>query len=499
MELQISSPVPALQGPAAAAGAATLRPRTEPRPAERLYLSMCRAVETPLALLLLLAAFVGTNLVRAPGGFDDFLALRVTVKNLLLILGFSLAWRLASAGFGVYRWHHVRTKRGEAIRVFGLCTSMSGLALIFPMISVTGAFGYLTVVCFWLTSISVLLGVRVFFRSLAARNVAPVRDVLIVGSGPRALELFERMAEEAEDRRVVGFVDAVDATASDLVRRRLLGGLGELEGLLMHRAIDEVIIALPMKSCYTEIQEVIRVCQRVGVRARYLADIFEHVRNGHGVGGDPLSLVEVPIAKDDYRLMIKRVVDVAGAAAGLVLLSPLFLVVALAIKLTSAGPIFFPGERYGYNRRRFRMLKFRTMVQNAEQLQHLYEDQNEAAGPIFKIREDPRITPIGKILRRTSIDELPQLLNVLLGDMSLVGPRPMSTRDVQRFAEAALMRRFSVRPGITCLWQVSGRSNLGFEDWIALDLRYIDHWSLGLDFRILAWTVPAVVKGTGAA
>jgi lipopolysaccharide/colanic/teichoic acid biosynthesis glycosyltransferase len=174
-------------------------------------------------------------------------------------------------------------------------------------------------------------------------------------------------------------------------------------------------------------------------------------------------------------------------------------VVALAIKLTSAGPIFFPGERYGYNRRRFRMLKFRTMVQNAEQLQHLYEDQNEAAGPIFKIREDPRITPIGKILRRTSIDELPQLLNVLLGDMSLVGPRPMSTRDVQRFAEAALMRRFSVRPGITCLWQVSGRSNLGFEDWIALDLRYIDHWSLGLDFRILAWTVPAVVKGTGAA
>jgi lipopolysaccharide/colanic/teichoic acid biosynthesis glycosyltransferase len=145
------------------------------------------------------------------------------------------------------------------------------------------------------------------------------------------------------------------------------------------------------------------------------------------------------------------------------------------------------------------MHKFRSMVQDADQLQHLYEDQNEVEGPIFKIRRDPRITPIGRILRRTSIDELPQLYNVLVGDMSLVGPRPMATRDVQRFAEAALMRRFSVRPGITCLWQVSGRSNLGFDDWIALDLRYIDQWSLGLDLVILARTVPAVLKGTGAA
>jgi lipopolysaccharide/colanic/teichoic acid biosynthesis glycosyltransferase len=145
------------------------------------------------------------------------------------------------------------------------------------------------------------------------------------------------------------------------------------------------------------------------------------------------------------------------------------------------------------------MYKFRTMVENAESLQHLYEDKNEVNGPIFKIRDDPRITPIGRLLRRTSIDELPQLINVLVGDMSLVGPRPMATRDVQRFTESALMRRFSVRPGITCIWQVSGRSNLGFDDWIALDLRYIDQWSLGLDFLILLRTIPAVLKGTGAA
>jgi exopolysaccharide biosynthesis polyprenyl glycosylphosphotransferase len=298
---------------------------------------------------------------------------------------------------------------------------------------------------------------------------------------------------------VVGFVDTPASPAAGPIQRRLLGDLGQLESLLMHRAIDEVLIALPMKSCYSEIQEAIRVCQRVGVRSRYLADIFEYTGNGHANASDSPTVIDIPIAADDYRLLIKRMIDVLGATAGLILLSPLLLAVAIAIKVTSRGPVLFAGERYGYNRRRFRMYKFRSMVHNAEELQHLYEDRNEVEGPIFKIREDPRITPLGRILRRTSIDELPQLYNVLIGDMSLVGPRPMATRDVQQFTEAALMRRFSVRPGITCLWQVSGRSNLGFDDWIALDLRYIDQWSLVLDLLILVRTVPAVLKGTGAA
>jgi exopolysaccharide biosynthesis polyprenyl glycosylphosphotransferase len=268
----------------------------------------------------------------------------------------------------------------------------------------------------------------------------------------------------------------------------------------MHRAIDEVLIALPIKSRYDEIQQTIRVCQRVGVRARYLADVFDHERK-FGQASDEASHAagEIPVAADDYRLLIKRIFDVLVASAGLIVLSPLLLAIAVAIKLTSRGPVLYAGERYGYNRRRFRMYKFRSMVQGAADLQHLYEDQNEHSGPIFKIRDDPRITWLGRILRRTSLDELPQLYNVLTGDMSLVGPRPMATRDVQQFEEAALMRRFSVRPGITCIWQVSGRSNLGFDDWIKLDLRYIDEWSLGLDLWILARTVPAVLRGTGAA
>jgi exopolysaccharide biosynthesis polyprenyl glycosylphosphotransferase len=198
------------------------------------------------------------------------------------------------------------------------------------------------------------------------------------------------------------------------------------------------------------------------------------------------------------RTVIKRVFDVTAGGLGLIALAPLLAAIAVAIRLTSPGPIFFVQERYGLNRRIFRMYKFRTMVANAEGLQLALEHLNEAAGPVFKIRDDPRITAMGRFLRRTSLDELPQLINVVTGDMSLVGPRPLPLRDVRHFSEGALMRRFSVRPGLTGLWQVSGRSGLGFEDWIRLDLQYIDRWSISLDLKILLRTVPAVMRGEGA-
>ena len=176
----------------------------------------------------------------------------------------------------------------------------------------------------------------------------------------------------------------------------------------------------------------------------------------------------------------------------------MFLVVAIAVKVTSKGPVFFVQDRCGYRRRLFRMYKFRSMVSNAPELMAQLETQNEASGPIFKIRRDPRITAVGRFLRASSLDELPQLWNTLIGNMSLVGPRPMSVRDVLLFSEPTLMRRFTVKPGITGLWQVSGRSTLGFEKFIEMDFTYIDAWSLALDFQILARTVRAVWKGTGA-
>jgi len=190
--------------------------------------------------------------------------------------------------------------------------------------------------------------------------------------------------------------------------------------------------------------------------------------------------------------------DIAGIVEG-VYRADWGRIVATLIKLTSEGPVFFTQDRLGLNKRRFRICKFRTMVADEERQQAALEHLNEQQGPVFKIQADPRITPIGRLLRKTSIDELPQLFNVLKGEMSLVGPRPLPVRDYEGFDQDWQRRRFSVRPGITCLWQISGRSSIGFDKWMELDVRYIDEWSLWLDFRILAGTVAAVLKGTGAA
>jgi lipopolysaccharide/colanic/teichoic acid biosynthesis glycosyltransferase len=183
----------------------------------------------------------------------------------------------------------------------------------------------------------------------------------------------------------------------------------------------------------------------------------------------------------------------------LIALAPVFLVVTVLIKLTSEGPILFRQERVGLNKRKFLIYKFRTMVPDAEKMLPAIEKLNEASGPVFKIKNDPRMTQIGRFLRRASIDELPQLFNVLKGDMSLVGPRPLPVRDYEGFNADWQRRRFSIRPGITCLWQINGRSAISFEKWMQMDLQYIDEWSLWLDLKILARTVPAVLRGSGAA
>lgn len=195
---------------------------------------------------------------------------------------------------------------------------------------------------------------------------------------------------------------------------------------------------------------------------------------------------------------IKRGIDFVVAAVLLLLMLPACLLVAFAIKASSRGAVFFVQERIGLNKRRFRIYKFRTMVHDAEMHLTALAGRNQTGGPAFKMRNDPRITPIGRFLRRSSIDEFPQLLNVLMGDMTLVGPRPFTMSDYQGFSGDRYQRRFSVKPGITCLYQVSGRASLSFDQWMLLDLRYIDEWSLWLDFKILAATIPAVLGGQGA-
>jgi exopolysaccharide biosynthesis polyprenyl glycosylphosphotransferase len=499
------SPAPAEPGGSAPAGPILLKRKNRVGGAKsrELYLRLCRTGDLVVALCALVGVFIVANIGRMPGGLGDFLAIRLTVKSVLLLALFCVLWRLIFAACGLYRWEHVRSVWSEGWRIAAACSLAAAVALVFPLTTVSGAFEYETVLGFWGCVLVAVPVSRLVTQLVASRtNLEDIREVVIVGRGPRAIRLW-RQLEESPDIgcRVLGFVDAPEGVACPAeVEARTLGTLEDVEAILVSHAVDEVLIALPVKSRYADIERVIRCCESVGVRARYLSDVFQTARPEQRPSGpDETLAIARTVTPDDYRKVIKRAIDVAGAGVGLLLLSPLMLAAAMAVRLNGPGSVIFAQDRYGFNRRRFRMYKFRTMVADAEEQQVRLEELNEAAGPVFKIRADPRVTRPGRLLRKYSIDELPQLVNVLKGEMSLVGPRPLPIRDVHRFTESALMRRFSVRPGLTCLWQISGRNDVSFDRWIELDLEYIDRWSLALDCRILLQTVPVVFRGIGAA
>jgi len=461
-------------------------------------------VNATVVLLALLGVFVAVNWDQMAAGLGGFLAIRITVKNLLLTAIFLICSAMAFRIFGLTKPSLGVPFRKDAVNVIKACTVASVFALLFPLTSHTGAFTQRIVIYFLPTAIIACLCGRLVARVFSeriARTMDGRRDLIIVGSGPRAENLYRRVRDSnQQDFRFLGFVDSPNGHAVTAeIRRQMIGTLEELEGILMRQPVDGVLIALPAKSCYSQIQTAIGTCERAGVEAKYLSDIFEvSLARPTFERDQDASVVSLKVVHDDARLLVKRGIDIAGALFGLALFGLPMLLIAAAIRLTSPGPALFTQQRYGLRKRRFRMYKFRTMVPDAEKLQAALEWQNEVQGPAFKIRNDPRITPLGRFLRKTSLDEFPQFLNVLRGEMSLVGPRPLPERDVSRFDDASLMRRFSVKPGLTCLWQINGRSNTDFEDWAALDLKYIDTWSLSLDLRILVRTIPAVIRGTGA-
>jgi exopolysaccharide biosynthesis polyprenyl glycosylphosphotransferase len=274
----------------------------------------------------------------------------------------------------------------------------------------------------------------------------------------------------------------------------------QLNSVIANKTVDEVLVSLPIDKYGPLVQAIVHQCEEQGIIVRVRTEMStlriarSYVDDLHGI---PLVTIQSG-PQDGWQLLSKRLIDIMASTVLLVLLAPLFIAVVLLIKWDSPGPVFFGQERVGLNKRRFRMLKFRTMLKGSDHQQCALEHLNEAEGPVFKIKNDPRITRIGSFLRRFSIDELPQLVNVLKGEMSLVGPRPLPVRDVERIDVQWHKRRFSIKPGITCLWQVNGRSNIGFNDWVRMDLDYIDKWSLGLDLLILVKTIPAVLRGPGA-
>ena len=342
-----------------------------------------------------------------------------------------------------------------------------------------------------------------FWLAHIRRRGRNLRDVLVVGTNPRAVWFAEKMKTKPElGYRIAGFVDDAWAGIEEFRKTdyALVGNLNDFPLLLRDRVVDEVVIGLPIESFYTKISEIVAHCMKQGIIIRLVSEIFNPTlaKLRTEEFEDSSIITFYTGGMHGWPVLVKRALDLSLSVVLLIILAPLFLVTALLIKATSPGSVFFIQERVGLNKRKFHLYKFRTMIADAEKKLFELEHLNEVNGPVFKIRNDPRITPIGKFLRMTSMDELPQLINVLKGEMSLVGPRALPVRDCDGFDQDSHRRRFSVRPGITCLWQVNGRSDVPFEKWMELDMQYIDQWSLWLDLKILLRTVPAVLRAYGA-
>jgi exopolysaccharide biosynthesis polyprenyl glycosylphosphotransferase len=315
------------------------------------------------------------------------------------------------------------------------------------------------------------------------------RRVILAGNRPETARLRQLIqAHAGEEIEIVGEFNLADASLPELIE------------LLHEHSVSSVLLSAKHAN-FERVESVIQLCEIEGVEAWLAADFFAPQIARASLDemfGQPL-IVFRSAPETSWQMLAKLTLDFFGALAALLVFALPMLVIALLIKLTSPGPVFFRQQRSGLNGAPFSIFKFRTMTTNAEQFQHELAAMNEMTGPVFKVTNDPRVTPLGRILRRYSLDELPQFFNILRGEMSLVGPRPLPVDEVRRFNDLAHRRRLSVKPGLTCLWQVSGRNKItDFKEWVRLDLEYIDNWSIWLDLLILLRTIPIVLLGTGA-
>jgi exopolysaccharide biosynthesis polyprenyl glycosylphosphotransferase len=461
-----------------------------------------------LALMMLsfgVAAVVVSQ--KATVSLAEFLSLRVKVQNFVTFSLLLLAWHVIFSSFGMYSSRRL-AGRWDELKDIVKATTLGTFLLfcshfIFHISLIRPEF----LVVFWLASTAGTIASRNAMRSLLRRlrlHGRNLRDMLIVGTNARAIQFAEKMLQNpALGYRVIGFVDE-DWVGMPQFQRSGYDIVCDFDGLpqfLRTNVVDEVVVTLPMRSYHSRSCDVAALCEEQGIVIRFISNLFDLKKaraRSEEFEGDSL-ITHYTGGLEGWPVVFKRAVDILVSGALILLLLPLLVLTAIAIRLTSKGPSIFVQNRLGLNKRHFGIYKFRTMVVDAEKRQKEIEHLNEVSGPVFKIKNDPRITPLGRFLRKTSIDELPQLFNVLKGDMSLVGPRPLPIRDYQGFNEDWQRRRFSVRPGITCLWQIGGRSSISFEKWMELDLQYIDKWSLALDLEILVKTIPAVLRGSGAA
>ncbi len=325
-------------------------------------------------------------------------------------------------------------------------------------------------------------------------------NLLIVGTGKRARDFIRAIRMHSNwGLHIIGLIDDEHGMyGKEVDGYRVIGRIQDIPFIVRRLVVDRVIFVVPRLWLH-RIEEAILACEEVGVSTSIALDLYNlHIARTRQTdfNGFPLLEFETFHAKE-WQLFIKRVMDVVISIVALIVFLPLMILVAILIKLTSKGPVFFKQVRCGLNGRKFTLYKFRSMVVDAEERKKELLKHNEMDGPVFKMKRDPRITPLGYILRKTSIDELPQFINVLLGDMSVVGPRPPLVSEVEDYTYWQ-RRRLSLKPGITCIWQVSGRNKISFDQWMKMDLEYIDNWSLWLDIRILIKTFFVVLIGYGA-
>ena len=476
-------------------------------PHRYILLSIFKAFDLALLVGSFIAAAIPSLKEVGATSLSEFLSMRISVRNFVLFAGLLVIWHFLFTALGLYESRRLLRKHCEAIDVLS-ATSLGTVVLflvgtVFRLTVVYPLF----VIVFWLVSTGGAILSRSILRfileqaRLRGRNL---RHVLIVGTNPRAVVLAKALQADAVlGYRVLGFVDRLWAGMADFRKTgcTVVCDFMGLRSFLRENVVDEIVIALPLNTFYSEASRVVALCEELGITTHFLSDLFDpRVVPAKVARLDYDSLITLHAdARQGWALLVKRLLDMTISLFCIALLAPVFLVTAVLIKLTSPGPILFVQKRVGLNKRLISVHKFRTMIPDAEQSQSQFEHLNEVSGPVFKIRNDPRITRLGKFLRKASIDELPQLFDVLIGNMSLVGPRPLPVRDYLGFSKDWQRRRFSIRPGITCLWQIAGRSSVSFERWMELDMEYIDQWSVWLDLRILIRTIPAVLKGSGAA
>ncbi|HYG22159.1 MAG TPA: sugar transferase [Verrucomicrobiae bacterium] len=424
----------------------------------------------------------------------------------LLIIG----WNVTFNAFVRYNANRFNTLVSQLIDLIKATTAASFWLMLVASVASFDRISVTMIVMFW-TMVTVL-GVlsRVFIRWFLMTIRAfgyNYRYLLIVGTNLRSRTMAARIDASPElGYKIVGFISeeplenkAVESPSSQ-ASWAIKGSMDDFQEIVGHGTVDEVLICLPVEEQFSNIAKIVRAAKELGVVVRLLPDAEDALllKKLHLESFDGEYVITMFREQLLVQLLIKRLADLLISALLLVVLSPLLLIVGIAVVTTSPGPVFFVQERVGMNKRRFRLYKFRSMVVDAETRKSALAHLNEMDGPVFKVKNDPRITKVGKFIRRTSIDELPQLYNVLKGEMSLVGPRPPLPGEVDKY-DWLYRKRLSIKPGLTCLWQISGRNEVSFQDWMAMDREYIENWSLWLDCKILAKTVPVVLLGKGAS